>query len=384
MAETLLPGRIGQLYGAAESSYGTPPTLLATHACRHLNFKPSFNPFNRVNSPAKKQSPGTVARFDRRSSAGASVEALWQPSGTLNTLSEADVMLAHVLATPANITLATTVSATPAPTTTGASVASATGLVIGQGIGIVVAGVKYVRWLTNVATLALTWAPALPSAPVSGAAVTGACTYKPASTIASSLCWAHYPTTDTVLSKIIKGFVAEKLGFAFAQNDEPRLTVTGKAKTQTVAPAKPAAFTTVGAQNPPSGLTGELYVGDAAYKFIKLDAEIDTGVVLRDNTFGFSSPESILMTGRRMVTLGIDALRGDEAVIYDPAEAGTMLAIAMQCGFTAGNIIAIRWPIVDFTVPDEDDPDEVPTWPFKGVAKESADGANDEIAITLA
>ena len=41
MAETLLPGRIGQLYGAAESSYGTPPTLLATHACRHLNFKPT-------------------------------------------------------------------------------------------------------------------------------------------------------------------------------------------------------------------------------------------------------------------------------------------------------------------------------------------------------
>jgi hypothetical protein len=171
MAETLVPGRKGQLYVAAETAYGTPPTLVATHALRHLDFRASFNPLARVNSPAKKISPGVVSRFDRRGSAGASLEALIYPSGTLNTLAECDPLLEHGMGTKSNITLATTVEASPAPTTTGCTVASATGLAKNQAVLIVVSGVKYVRFLTNVSSAALTWAPALPSAPAAGAAV---------------------------------------------------------------------------------------------------------------------------------------------------------------------------------------------------------------------
>lgn len=384
MAETLRSGRVGQLYIAAESPYGTPPTLLATHAFRHLSFKPSFNPFNRVNSPAKKQSPGIVARFDRFGSAGASIEAMLQPSGTLNTLAEADPIFELGMGAKSNITLATTVSAAPSPTTTVFSVAAATGLAVGQAILVVAGGVKYVRWITNIATLALTVTPALPVAPSSGAAVKGCCTYKLASALATSLCLAHYPSTDTVLSKIIKGAVVEQIGLSFTQNEEARLTASFKAKTQTIAPTKPASFTTVGTQNPPSGLTGELYIGAAAYKFRKLDLEINTGVMLREDVYGESSPSGILMTGRRSVTLGIDALKADEAVIYDQAESGTRVAVHKQTGFTEGNIIALYAPLVDFSVPDEDDGDDVPVWPFKGICCESADAANDEVSIAMA
>lgn len=385
MAETLRAGRVGQLYVAAESPYGTPPTLLVTHALRHQSFTPRFSPFNRVNSPAKKQSPGLVARLDRRGSAGFSIEALIQPSGTLNTLAEADVILAHAFgAAASNITLATTVEASPSPTTTVFTVASAVGLAVGQAVLVTVSAVKYVRWITAVNTAALTVAPPLPSAPATGAAVKGVCTYKLASAIATSLCAAHYPSTDTVLSKIVKGGVCEKLGLAFAQNDEARLTASFKAKTQTTAPTKPAGFTSVGTQNPPSGITGELYVGTAAYKFRKLDIEIDTGVVLREDSYGFASPEEILMTGRRTVTIGLDALVADEAVIYDNAESGTRVAVHKQTGFTEGNIIALYCPQVDFAVPDQDDSDDIPVWPFKGICCESADAANDEIRFALA
>ncbi len=384
MAETLVPGRKGQLYVAAETAYGTPPTLVATHALRHLDFRASFNPLARVNSPAKKISPGVVSRFDRRGSAGASLEALIYPSGTLNTLAECDPLLEHGMGTKSNITLATTVEASPAPTTTGCTVASATGLAKNQAVLIVVSGVKYVRFLTNVSSAALTWAPALPSAPAAGAAVKGCCTYRLASALAQSLCLAHYPSTDTTLSRIVKGAVIERLALAFAQNEEPRLSVTFKAKTQTTAPSKPAAFTTVGTQNPPSGIAGELYVGNAAYKHIKSDLEIQTGVLLRENSYGFSSPESILMTGRRAVTLGLDALVADEAVIYDNAESGTRLALMQQTGFTEGNIVAWYAPLVDFEVPSPDDPDDIPTWPFRGVCCESADEQNDELMIALA
>jgi len=384
MAETLVPGRYGHLYVAAESPYGTPPTLLATHAMRHVDFKFS-RPDTRADDPAKKASPGLVRQLERRTAAACSVDALIQPSGTLNTLGEMDALFEHAMGSKANITLATTVSASPTPTSTGASVASATGLAAGQAITIVVAGVTYVRWLTNVATLALTWAPALPAAPATGAVVKACCTYSLASAIDDSLCFAHYRSSDTVHSTIIKGAVCEKLSITFEQNTEGRLSASFRAKSLAKpAPTKPAAFTMVGTQAPPSGLIGELYVAAAAYRFIRMNVELDTGVQLREDSYGYSSPEGILMTGRRIVTLGLDARLGDQAVIYDPAAAGTALAVHKQTGFTEGNIVALYAPQVLFSVPDEDSPEDVPTWAFKGRCLESADGANDELRIAFA
>lgn len=384
MAETLVPGRYAHLYVAAETPYGTPPTLVATHAMRHVDFKVS-RPETRVPDPAKKASPGMVRELARRTVAECSVDALIQPSGTLNTLGEADAILAHAMGAAANITLSTTVSASPTPTTTTFTVASATGLAIGQAILVTVNAIKYVRWITNLVSTAITVAPALPSAPATAAPVKGCCTYALSSSIATSLCLAHYRSSDTVHSQIVKGAVARSLGFSFEQNTEPRLTASFRAKSRTKpAPTKPGGFTMVGTQAPPSGLAGELYVADAAYKFIKLDAAIDTGVELREDTYGFDSPEGILMTGRRKVELTLDARLGDQAVIYDPAAAGTRLPIMKQTGFTEGNIVALYAPLVSFSVPDEDSPEDVPTWSFKGRCCESVDGANDELRIAFA
>jgi hypothetical protein len=385
MAETLASGRKGQLYVKAEATYGTAPTFTATEALRHLNFKPTRNPFNRVNNPEKKQSPGTVSRFDRRETAGWSIEALLRPSGTLNTLPEAAAVMNAAFGSTSNITLSTTVSASPSPTTTGCTVASATGLVVGQAILLVVAGVKYVRFLTNISTLALTWAPALPSAPAAASAVKGVITHKLTTDLALSLAMEHYLTADTTHSKVVTGAVVDKLTMAFAQNEEPRFTASGPAKTVTTpAAAKPAAFTAVGTGNPPSGLTGHLVIGSAQYKFTKMDVDISNGMKLRDNSYGFSQAEEILPRGRRIITLGLDALVGDEAVIYDNAESGSRVSVLKQTGLTEGNIVALYAPLVDFDVPDQDDPDDVPTWPFKGVCCESADGQNDELSIAFA
>jgi len=383
MAETLVLGRKGQVYVATESPFGT-ATFASADAVRHLNFRAMRNPFNRVASAEKKQSPGTAVRFDRRETAEWSLEALLRPSGTLNTLCEASEILEAAFGSKSNITLSTTVSASPAPTTTGCTVASATGLAAGQAILVTVGAIQYLRWLTDVTASALTWAPALSGAPSAGAAVKGACTYVLTTDLAISLGLSHYLTADTTHSKVVKGGVVDRFGLAFAQNDEPRFTASGPAKTVTTpAAAKPAAFTTVGG-TPPSGLTGELLIGDAAYKFIKLDLEIQNGLALRNDTYGYASAEAILPRGRRVITMGLDARVGDEAVIYDLAEAGTTVAVHKQTGFTEGKIIGIYAPRVDFQVPDLDDPDEVPTWPFKGVCLESADGQNDELRIALA
>ena len=258
MAETLVPGRYGHLYVAAESPYGTPPTFLATHAMRHVDFKFS-RPNTRVDDPAKKASPGLVRQLERRTMASCSLDAILQPSGTLNTLGEMAPVLLHGMGAVRNVTLSTTVSAAPAPTTTVFSLAAVTGLAVGDALLIVVGGVKYVRWITDIATLAVTVAPALPAAPASGAVVKSACSYGLASEISSSLGFAHYRSSDTTHSTVIKGAVAEKLAFSFEQNTEARLSASFKARSLTKpAPAKPAGFTMIGTQAPPSGLIGEL------------------------------------------------------------------------------------------------------------------------------
>lgn len=385
MAELLVPARKGQLYVGAEGTFKTAPSFSATDALRHISFTPTRSPFNRVNSPEKKQSPGTVTRFDRRETAAWNLEALLRPSGTINTVCEADDIFTAAFGSKSNVSLSTTVEASPSPTSTSATVASATGLAVGQAVLITVSGVKYVRFLTAVATNALTWAPALPSAPASGGAVKGCCTYKLTTDLAISLAFAYYLYSDTTHSRLVKGAVVDKFGLAFNGNDEPRFTASGPAATMTTpAASKPAAFTAVGTQNPPSGLTGALYIGATPYKFKKLDIEIANGMALRDDVYGESSPTEILPRDRRVITLALDAAVGDESVIYDNAESGTPLAVMKQAGFTEGNIVAIYAPKVDFEQPDQDDGDGVPTWPFKGVCLESTDSANDELVLALA
>ena len=384
MAETLVPGRYGHLYVAGESTYATSPTLLATHAMRHVDFKFS-RPTTRVDDPAKKASPGLVRQLERRTYATCVLDAILQPSGTINTLGEADALLEHGLGAKRNVTLATTISASPVPTTTVFTLASVTGLAVGDAILIALGGSKYVRWITGIATAEVTVAPALPSAPAGTEVVKACTTYGLASAIDDSLTLAHYRSSDTVHSTIIKGAVAEKLAFSFEQNTEGRLNVTFRAKSLVKpAPTKPGGFTMVGTQAPPSGLSGELYVADAAYRFIRVGLEIDTGVQLREDSYGYASPEGILMTGRRAVRLKVDARLGDQAVIYDPAASANTLAIMKQTGFTEGNIIAVYAPKVLFSVPDEDSPEDVPTWSFDGRALESADGQNDEVKIAFA
>src|SRR5436309_614250 len=99
-------GRRGRLYGKKESAYGTLQTILAANALRHIDFQANFDPFNRVNSPEKKGSPGTVNLFDRRTTAGlGSLVALARPSGTLNTVPEADFVYEAGFGSKHNVTL---------------------------------------------------------------------------------------------------------------------------------------------------------------------------------------------------------------------------------------------------------------------------------------
>lgn len=381
---TIPIGRKGQLYLKKEAAYGVEETLTATEALRHIDVGFGFDPYNRVTSPEKKQSPGVVNRFNRQKTAElATLVALLRPSGALNTLPEIDPILEVAFGSKTNVTLATTVSASPSPTTTGCTVASVGTLAEGDMVLIEVTGQSgpYVRMLTDVTGSALAWAPALPAAPTSGDDVKGGITYKLTTDLALSLTIAHYVGS---FKRELLGAGVNSLAMAFDANEEPRVTASGLAANQLTgtAQAKPAAFTTVGG-NPPSGLVGELYIGATAYLFKKLDVTITNALVVRNQEYGVNTATEIYRQDRREVALSLDVFAETEATLYDLAEAGTNAALLKQTGKTEGNIVTVYCPTVEWKVPSTDDPDTEVSWNFSGMALESADAANDEISLGL-
>ena len=378
-------GRQGQVYLVKESAYGSEECLAAGNALRHIEIGFAVDPFNRVTSPEKKQSPGPATRFDRKKSAELStLVALLRPSGTLNTLPEIDPVLEAGFGSLTNVTLSTTVAAAPAPATTGATVVSAGELAEGDAVLIGIAGhprTPFVRILTDVTGAALTWAPALPAAPSEGDAVKGGITYKLTTDLAVSLCIAHYVTA---FRRELLGAGVNELGMVFDGNEEPRVSASGPASEQLTGTAQdePGTFSTVGG-NPPSGLIGELLIDDATYLFKSLEATISNGLLVRNQEYGVNAPSEIYRSGRREIGISMEAFAETESTLYDLAEAGTNVSLLKQTGKTEGNIIGIYAPKLDFKVPEMDDPDEETSWSFSAVALESADGQNDELTLAL-
>jgi hypothetical protein len=178
------------------------------------------------------------------------------------------------------------------------------------------------------------------------------------------------------------GCAPNQLEITFDANDEPRFKLSGPARMlAAAAQAVPAAFTTVGAENPPSGLTGSLTIGATVLEFLKASVSIDNGIDLQNVAFGTSSALAMYRKGMRKVEVSIDAMVSDQVTLMTAALAGTAQTVLLQCGTTEGHIWAIYLPAVDFDVPDTPDGNETNTWGFKGIAKCVAVAGNDEITI---
>jgi len=382
-------GRQGQLYVVEESSYGVTPSLLATHACRHVNFGITYDPVGREPILEKTQGAGhsTTSRRDTRIKAGWNYEGIFRPSGTLNTLPEQAPILLAGFGQVANITLATTFSGTPTVST--GTVASATGLAIGQFILITCPdGKKRLRKLvTGTSGTNLVWSPNLPAgqAPASGAACKGAITYQLTGPNVKSLSFAHYlKLTDGTagLSRNVRGGPVDVLMFEFDANGNPMLKASGPAKDQVApAPSQPGGFTTVGGF-PPSGISGELLIGNSTLKFLKLAVEIKNAMFLRNEEYGELSATEAFRSGRQEIGLTLDTYLENQAVLYDLTLAGTYVSTFMQGGFTEGNCFALHAPNSEYKVSDLDDPDSPVKAPFKGVALETF-GATDALTLGI-
>lgn len=382
-------GRQGQLYVIKEVTYGVTPALAVTNALRHTNVTfPSDNK-NRRTILEKKQSPWTIpaARTDQRKTASHNLSALLRPSGTINTLPECDPILEAAFGSKTNVTLSTTVAS--GGTVSGATLTSAGTLAVGDAVLILCPDTKKrIRFLLTVAGAVVTWGPQLPAgqSPAIGAAVKGCLTYKLTSLLAISLSLAHYlKKTDgsAGMKRAISGAVIDKFSLMFDANDEPTFTASGPAKSLDDGLSQPGGFTMVGGQ-PPSGLTGDLMVGNTIIKFMKLGIDLTNAMFLRNEDYGDVAAVEAFRQGRPEISIGIDQRAETEADLYDLAEAGTNTGVFSQTGYTEGNCLAVRAPLVEFKIPDTDDPDDVVNYPFKGLALESADNVNDALFLALA
>jgi hypothetical protein len=391
-------GRTGQLYVAEETTYGTAPTLVATNALRHLSQKLSFDPRQLAKSPERHTHPSQLVLLTRRQKASFDVKAQLYPSGVLNTLPEADLVLKNAIGNAAtNVTLSTTFSGSP--TTTTGTVASATGLQKGMPIQISIAaggnaGV-YVRWLsqsyTNGST-SLVWEPALPGAPASGDACKGTVGYAPGTAIPKSLDVAHYPQVPAASTpaREMLGCVIDKLSLMFDGSLEPMIQFSGPAQglagsSPNFTPqAQPGGFTTVGAENAiPSGLTGYFQLGTTLYEIEKMQIDIVNAMDLHNTALGTSKPNAYFRKGKRMVTVKIDAKVSDDLTLWTPANAASSNGCMIQIGTSSGKMWAVYMPFLVITdQPEVGDNEETNNWSFSGQALGSL--GNDEIYVAAA
>jgi hypothetical protein len=382
-------GGNGAGYGQKQDASNGANTLsAAANAVRHTDFKFSFNPFNRANSTEKKTSPGQAVVFDRRATANLdSIGGLIRPSGVLNTLPEADKIFEAAFGSKSNVTLSTTIN-DAAATTTSATLTSVVGLVIGtSALLFVVAGKKYVRFVTNVVGSVVTWAPALPAAPANVSAVKSGIVYKLTTDLAISLAALHVLPG---FRRECRGIGIDKFTVTLDNNAEPMFSASGPAQTElndANAVADPGTFTVVGSQNPPSGIVGDVLIGGTSYLSKKASVDLSNGLRVRNEEFGANAEtglaSEVFRDGRRSVGVSLDAFVETAATVHDFAIAGTQKSFFAQNGRTEGNIVALYCPIVNWNVPDTDAPDSASNWSFKGTALESSDGANDEFYLAL-
>jgi len=382
-------GGNGAGYGQVQDGANGSNTLsAAARGMRHTDVKFSYDPFNRVNSPEKKTSPGQVLTFDRRVTAGlGSLAGLVRPSGTLNTVGESDPIFEAAFGSKRNTTLSTTVASGGA--VSGATLTSAGTLAVNDPVLITCPdGKKRVRFLTSVAGAVVAWAPNLPTGqqPANGAAVKGGLVYQLTTDLAVSLALLHcFPN----FRRELRGVGVDKFTLMLDANLEPTFTASGPAadeKTDAAAVADPTSFTQVGG-NPPSGLVGDTLIGNTAYLIKKAQIDLTNGLKVRNDEYGANSDTGIatelFRDGRRPIGLSLDAFAETAATLHDLAKAGTPASFFNQTGRTEGNIVATYTPKVDWKVPDTDEPEGAASWSFKGTALESADGANDEYFLAL-
>lgn len=366
---TIEVGALEQAYADVEATYAVSAgsggaALASTDAIRHLELSLTAKN-NREPSPEKRGTPDVQQSLPRRPTQGFNLSSImWEPSGTIGTISNVGKFIKAGFGGNHVLSLATTVAA-GVPTATGCDLTSAVGVAVGDLIVFEMPdGTMEVTRIVTVAAPAITY-DELSDAPAVGADALVGITYKLANTITESLSIYKYLNAGG-FKQAVYGAVVDQIQATFDGTKEVLLSIQGPAgryadsNTTSDAPteappqAKPASHTTVGA--PASGMIGGFFVGDTSFPVINCQVTINNNLELRNKELGTRYASGI--AGRAnlrqvmvrvtvyLEDLTLFALAVNSAVTAQPAQ------LRFVVGNTSGNMLACVIPAAEFEIPE--------------------------------
>lgn len=386
---TIETGALEQAYVDEEASYNpaSPGALAAGDGIRHLELTLTKKN-NREPSPEKRGTPDVNQSLPRRKSYAWDLAAImWEPSGTLGTISNVGKLFDGGMGSAHTISggLATTVNAAPAPTTTGATLIAVTGLQVGDLMVFTVASGarREITKILTINTLAVTYnaLSVAPDAP--GAAVSGI-TFSLASNITKSYAIYKYHLAGS-FRQANYGCVVNRIQIVFDGTREVSLAFSGPAGDYAdsstgggTVQAKPGSHTTVGA--PVSGMVGNFLVDGNLFPVISCTITIENNIELRNKELGTSTASGIAgRASKRLVNVSVTFYLEDTRLI-GMSHSVTRGVLRLLAGNTNGSMVGALMPAVEFEVPEigsEEGPKEVT---IEGMAYAGSAG-NDSLTL---
>lgn len=364
---TIETGALEQAYAKVETSYALDAAtggeaLAAGDAIRHLELSLASKK-NREPSPEKRGTPDEAQSLPRRQTSTWNLSSImWEPSGTLGTISNVGKFLGAGMGTDHVIAggLTTTVEAAPVPSTTGCTLASVVGLSVGDLImfDVTVAAVLH-HEVTRVKTLvgsAITY-DALSQAPDSGGAAITGVNFSLANNITDSLAVYKYYNGGG-FKQAVFGAIVDQFQINLDGTQEVGLSFQGPAGRYAdssagggTVQAKPGAHTTVGA--PASGMIGTFYVDGTAFLVISAAINVNNALELRNKELGTAWASGVAgRTNRRKITTTITFYLEDTTLIGKAHSVARGVLRTWVGTDTPGKRVAAVMPGVEFEIPE--------------------------------
>jgi hypothetical protein len=349
---TIETGALEQAYAAEDTSFNVAPTLGATDGIRHLALDLKSKK-NREPSPEKRGTPDESQSLPRRQLSNFDLSSImWEPSGTLGTISNVGKFLEGGMGTKTSPALNTTVAS--GASATGAVLTATTGLAVGD---ILVVRVGTADEPTRIKTLpganAVTW-DALSGTPSVGAAVVSGVNFKFASNLTKSYSIFKYYNAGN-FKQAVYGAVVDRISIDFDGTKEAMLAISGPAasyqdSTVGTVQSKPGTHTTVG--SPAAGLAGSVFIDGTAFLVIAAKIEMMNNVELRNKEIGTSVATGIAgRANHRKVKCSLTFYLEDTNLI-GKATANTKAVVRLMVGSGNGGRLCALMPSVEFEIPD--------------------------------
>lgn len=352
---TIETGNLEQAYYKEESAFDVSPAdaLASTDGIRHLELNLGAK-LNREPSPQKQGTPDENQSLPRRKTSTWDLsQIMWEPSGTLGTISNVGGLIEGGMGAKTAVNLDTTVAS--GGTTTGAVLTSAGTLAVGDCVVVSLASPtrREVTRIKSVAGATVTW-DALSAAPANGAVVVSGVNYKFTNNITKSYAIYKYYNAGG-FKQATYGSVVDMIKISFDGTKEVMLGINGPAaeiadSTFGTVQAKPGSHTTVG--SPAGGMIGNVYIDGNAFLVIAANIEMNNKIVLRNKELGTSKASGIAgRENHREVKCRLTFFLEDVSLLTK-AHNVTHAVLRVLVGQTNGNMVGAVMPNLEFELPD--------------------------------